>query len=161
MGTTRQSDKQAIQVLNTANAKGEWDEIGYVLMNFNVCCIVGPWTGFEAYDSIEEIFFNTLFGFYSMLMNWWMIEKESGTDGGGVKKHGMPTVTLQNMSTTASGMVSRCLHHPAGLPFDPSSQTEIACETHFSRAKANNRGTTKVKDMIAGRAFHDAQDIWL
>ena len=154
IGTQRQSDKQAAQVLNPAHLLQEWDAFGILFFQYIESLALSPWLCDRLYDNLEDSFFNVMTAYYFLQLNIMNLQKDYGDEW---FRHTLPRVTLQNTFADCGHFVARALYYPRDIPFILRKQLEWTCETHFSDVKKYFRGMPKYKDMIIGETCNRHQ----
>ena len=146
-GSQTQSDKQGAQAFNMKFYGEQWDALGHNLYAFVEALLLSPWNCTGLYDSIEQIIFNNLCGYYFVHFNIMTLQKEFGDQW---TAHFLPLVTVQNSFSDVGHLAARCLFYPVDVPFLLPKQREVPIEHHFGECKSPYRGNPKYKDMIIG-----------
>ena len=134
-GRDLQCDKEAAFVLASNLVQLDtWDTPGILLFQLLMALSTGMWLGAEAF-SPRELFFNTMCGYYLILLT---VQEAWQKRGAGWQSQFLHVVTTRNLLYTTIHMTERVRHWPsASLPFRPAKTTEDSCEHHFGRIKSS------------------------
>ena len=101
-----QSDENAAYFLNPKYITGkEWDDAGHMIMMFIQYTANGHWMGSKYFENLEDMFFNSMFSYYFLLCQVYLVVQKYGNDW---PAHFLPLTLLRNIWSNCGHFASRC-----------------------------------------------------
>ena len=96
---------------------------------------------------MEELFFNSVSGFYMMAIG---LQQAMSKSPGAWPSEWLHKEGTVNGGALCGHMVNRTMYWPPDVPFEPRYQTDIGIEYHIGNSLTETRGSPNLKEVLQG-----------